>query len=45
MPAVADPPDPAVVNQAIETNLKLAYEGDPAGGRALGAGDAARVGR
>jgi hypothetical protein len=29
MPAVADPPDPAVVNQAIETYLKFAYEGDP----------------
>jgi hypothetical protein len=29
MPAVADPPDPAVVNQAIETYMKLAYEGDP----------------
>ena len=29
MPAAPDPPDPAVVNQAIETYLKFAYEGDP----------------
>lgn len=26
---VAEPPDPAVVNRAIDTYVKLAYEGDP----------------
>ena len=28
MPA-AEPPDPSIVNRAIETYVKLAYEGDP----------------
>ena len=26
---VADPPDPSVVNRAIQTYIKFAYEGDP----------------